>query len=65
MFVTKKINNFITVPTMKKARRVNAVCSRKILEVELNDGSMRYYWSNHYNLSKLTHFLGSKINVKK
>lgn len=64
-FITKEINSFVTYPTVKRTKRCNAICHNKILECELDDGSIRYYWTNTYNLEKLTRYFGKKDQDKK
>lgn len=53
MYVEAEIRKFIKAPTLKKVKEAILVNHQKILQVILVDGSINYYWSNHYNLRRL------------
>lgn len=57
-WVSGKINRFVNYPTVKRTRKCTAICHRRILRCELEDGTVRHYWANDYNASKLSRWLG-------
>ena len=57
-YVKETIWKFVNYPTVKRTKRCTAICHRKILRCELDDGTVRHYWANDYNASKLSGWLG-------
>lgn len=59
----KSITKFIYQSTIDQIEEVHAINNRKILEVDLKDGSQKHYWNNYYNFNKIT-ASGKQIKLK-
>ena len=57
-YVKGRILGFVNYPTVRRTKRCTAICHRKILRCELDDGTVRHYWANDYNAAKLSRWLG-------
>lgn len=63
MYIDGEIRKFIKAPTLRRVKEARAINHKKILEVELTDGTISYYWNNYYNQKRLYDY-SHLINVE-